>query len=155
MVKWIYLGLAVAFCAALLLMLNDLRLQVRRGAETVNSQLPEILDKTRKTADTMAVLSDDIRQLRDLAGAPDGVRDATLAAYADDLLDAVEASGATIGLKPKLIGTELKETLPAREWVADARKEALWLTFRASSREEFLDRLCKNKFGSDWYIQPA
>jgi hypothetical protein len=154
MAKWLYLALASVVSAALLLMLNDLRLQVRRGTETVNRQLPEILDKTRKTADTMAVLSEDIRQLRDLAGAPQGVRDRTLAAYADDVLDAVQSSGATIGLKPKLIGSELKDTVPATEWVVDARKEALLLTFRVNSKEEFLERLCQNKFGSDWYIQP-
>ena len=37
----------------------------------------------------------------------------------------------------------------------DARKEALWLTFRAKSKEELLRRLCKNKFGSDWLVVPA
>ena len=48
----------------------------------------------------------------------------------------------------------MKDTVPASEWVVDARKEALLLTFRVNSKDEFLDRLCQNKFGSDWHIQP-
>jgi hypothetical protein len=147
--------LAVVVSAALLWMLNDLRVQAKRATRTLNDQLPEILDRTKRSADTLAVLSDDIRQLRDLAGAGDAARDKSLAAYADRVLDAVESTDATIGLKPKLIGDALKDTVPARQWVTDARKEALWLTFRAASRDELLDRLCKNKFGSEWHIQPA
>ena len=154
MTKWFYPALAVLVAAALLLMLNDLRIQARRSTETINAKLPEILDKTRRTADTLAVLSEDIKKLRALAGATDGVRDPALVDYATAVLNQIEATDAVIGLMPKLIGSELKETQPAREWVVDARKEAVLLVFRAGSRDELLDRLCKNKFGSDWYIQP-
>ena len=155
MVKWVYPALAVVVSALLLLMLNDLRVQVKRGTATVNNHLPEILDKTRRTADTVAVLSEDIRQLRDLAGGgTDRARDKTLVAFADTLLDAVESADAVVGLKPKLIGSELKDTVPAKEWVVDARKEALWQTFRVNSRSELVERLTRNKFGSEWYIQP-
>jgi hypothetical protein len=154
MTKWFYPALAATFCAILLLMLNDLRLQAKRSAQTLNDQLPAILDRTKKSADTLAVLSEDIRQLRDLAGVGQGARDMTLAAFADRVLDAIESTDAVIGLKPKLVGEALKETVPAKQWVADARKEALWLTFRSSSREEMLAHLCRNKYGSDWYIQP-
>jgi hypothetical protein len=155
MTKWFYPALAVLVAAAVLLMLNDLRVQARRGTQTVNAQLPEILDKTRRTADTLAVLSEDVRKLRALAGgATDAARDPALVDYAAAVLDKIAAADAVVGLMPKLIGSELKETQPAKDWVADARKEALVLVFRAGSRDELLDRLCKNKYGSDWYIQP-
>jgi hypothetical protein len=151
--KWAYLILAAASVTAVLLLVNDLRLEVRRTSRTVNEKLPEILEKSRRSADAMAEVSADIRQMRDLAGAPEGARDQTLVAYADALLDAVQASGGTIGLKPKLIGSELKDTQPAAEWAVAARKEALWLTLRVKSKQELLERLTKNMYGSEWYIQ--
>jgi hypothetical protein len=154
MTKWFYPVLAVLVTAAVLLMLNDLRIQARRSTETINAKLPEILDKSKRTADTLAVLSEDIKKLRALAGATNDVRDPALVDFATAVLDRIESTDAVIGLMPKLIGTELKETQPAREWVVDARKEAVLLVFRAHSREELLDRLGKNKYGSDWYIQP-
>ncbi len=155
MLKWLYLSIAVIALIVFGLLLNDLRLELKRTARTVNEQLPEILDKSRRSADALAAVSDDIRQLRDLAGAPAaGARDETLAAYADSVLDALEKSDLSIGLKPKLFGDALKDTQPAKEWVVAARKEGLWLTFRAKSKAELLDGLTKNKFGSDWYAQP-
>jgi hypothetical protein len=153
MTKWFYPALAVLVSAAILWMLNDLRVQARRSTETVNAKLPEILDKTRLTADTLADLSRDVKKLRTLAGATDTVRDPALVDFATVVLNKIEASDATIGLMPKLIGHELKDTLPTREWVVDARKEAVWLVFLAHSRQDLLERLCRNKYGSDWYIQ--
>jgi hypothetical protein len=154
MTKWFYPALAVLVSAAVLWMLNDLRVQARRGTETINAKLPEILDKTRLTADTLADLSRDVKKLRTLAGATGDVRDPALVDFATAVLNKVESADAVIGLMPKLIGHELKDTLPAREWVVDARKEAVWLVFLAHSRQDLLERLCRNKFGSEWYIQP-
>jgi hypothetical protein len=155
MTKWFYPLLAVLIAAAALLMLNDLRVQARRSTETINAKLPEILDKTRRTADTLAVLSDDIKKLRTLAGAADTVgRDPALVDYATAVLDKIATVDGVVGLMPKLIGSDLKDTQPAKEWVVDARKEAVLLVFRATSRDELLDRLTQNKFGSDWYLQP-
>lgn len=154
MTKWFYPALVAVVSATLLLMLNDLRVQARRSTETINAKLPEILEKTRKSADTLAVLSEDIKKLRTLAGATDRVRDTALVDHATAVLDQLEKADAVIGLKPKLFGEALKETVPAKEWVVDARKEALVLVFRAHSKDELLDGLCKNMYGSDWYIQP-
>ena len=134
-------------------LLNDLRLQLRETAETVNAKLPSILEKTEKSAEALAELSEDVRQLRDLAGAA-GPRDASLAAYADQILDRIEATDAKIGTKGRLSG-DLADAIPAKEWVTGARKEALWLTFRAKSKDELLTRLSANKFGTEWHIQPA
>ena len=154
MIKWAYFARAAATSLGVLLLLNDLRVQMKRASVTVNDKLPRILAKTESSAETLSALSADVKQLRDLAGLPQGPRDATLAAYADRVLDAVEASGGVIGLKPLVGGGgRLKDPQPAKEWVASARKEAVWLTFRADSRKELLERLCRNKFGSDWMIQ--
>jgi hypothetical protein len=152
MFKWTCLAVAALVATVLVWMVNDLRLELRRSTDTLNAQLPQLLEKTRKSAETLAELSGDIRQMRDLLGAG-SPRDKSLVAYADELLDRVQASGGRIGLEKKLFGSGLKGTHPADEWVRDARKEAAILTMTASSRQEVLTRLCKNKFGSDWFIQ--
>ncbi|HEX6984067.1 MAG TPA: hypothetical protein VF170_01765 [Planctomycetaceae bacterium] len=153
--------LAVAAASVVLLivlvwlgwMVNDLRLELKRSAETVNQNLPVILENTRKSTETLAEVSRDIKDLRDLAGVQDAPRDETLVAYADGVLDLVESQAdAQIGIE-KLIGKNLSDPLPAPEWVAGARKEAVWLTFRAKSKRELLDRLTESKFGSPWKIR--
>ena len=150
--SWVSQALGVVVLLLVVVLLFDLRGEFKRTGATVNQHLPEILEKTRTSTETLAQLSDDIRQLRDLAGAT-GPRDATLAKYADDLLDRIEAAkDARVGVEA-IIGKGLKDPQPAKEWTAEARKEALYLTFRAKSREELLERLTKNKFGSDWFIQ--
>jgi hypothetical protein len=154
MFKWVTLAVATIAVAVFGWMVNDLRLQAKRATATVNENLPEILEKSRTSAQTLAVLSEDIRQLRDLAGASNGpARDRTLVAYADAILDAVESSGGSIGTKGLLSGDKLKDPQPAIEWATAARKEAVWLTFRAASRDELLQRLTQTKFGSEWIIQ--
>ena len=151
--KWLYFALAVVATTAVLLLLNDVRVQLKSATATVNDKLPRILDKTERTAETMAALSADVRDLRELAGLPQaGARDATLARYADRVLDAVAATGGQVGTAA-LIGKGLKGPQPAADWVAGARKEAVWLTFRATSRAELLERLTETKFGAAWQIQ--
>src|SRR5215213_620157 len=148
------------FLSVVVWMLNDIRMETRRSVQTfqatgqtVNEHLPEIVEKSRATTETVAELAADVRQLKELAGMSGAARDQNLVAYADGVLDAVEQSGGTIGLKKLLGGSGLKDTLPAREWVAGARKEAVLLTVVAHSRRELATRLGKNKFGSPWYIQ--
>lgn len=136
-------------------MLNDLRYELKRSAETVNRDLPVILANTRQSTETLAEVSSDIKELRNLAGLEDAPRDKTLATYADSILDLLETqTDAKIGTE-KLIGTSLSDPLSAKEWVAGARKEAVVLAFRAKSRPELLERLTKSKFGTEWKIQFA
>jgi hypothetical protein len=149
--RWACLAVAAAALAGFGWMINDLRRELERSTRTVNENLPVILEQTKTSTATLAVLSDDIRALRDLAGAT-GPRDRSLVAFADSLLDAVESSGGQIGVE-KLIGKDLSDPVPAAEWVVDARKEAVVLSFRAKSRRELLQRLCQNKFGSPWLIR--
>src|SRR5262245_62034726 len=178
MFKWACLAVAVVFLTGMTWLVNDLRLEIRRSSETlrtagetvnehlpdvvkrsrqttavVSTRLPEIVDRTGAITEALADLAADIRQLKELAGVANTARDRNLVAYADSVLDLVEASGGQIGLKKKLLGSGLKEVRPAKEWVAGARKEALLLTVLAKSKQELLTRLAKNKFGSDWYIQ--
>ncbi len=154
MFKWVCLILAVLAVLGLGWVINDLRIELKQTSQTVNEHLGEILLNVKKSTETLAILSEDIKQLRDLAGVASGTpRDRTLVAYADSILDFIESTDAQIGLEKKIIGSGLKSLMPAQEWVVDARKEALWLTFRAKSRNELLERLCKNKFGSSWFIE--
>jgi hypothetical protein len=148
---WVYHALAIVALMTVIFLLNDLRVSFRRTGETVNRHLPEILEKTQTSTDTLAQLSQDIRELRDLSGAT-GSRDKSLVRYADELLDRIEAINAIIGT-PAMIGGGLASTMPAAQWTADARKEALYLTFAAKSREELLERLTRDKFRRDWMIQ--
>ena len=150
--SWLSHVLGIIALLVLIFLLNDLRREFRRTGDAVHQNLPEILEKTRASTETLARLSEDIRQLRDLAGATNA-RDATLAKYADGLLDRIEAAAdAKIGVEA-IIGSGLKDARPAKEWTADARKEAVYLAFAASSRDELLERLTRNKFGRDWLIQ--
>ena len=153
MFKWIALTFAIFVVIGIGWVVNDLRVEIKHTSQTVNEQLPAILRNVKKSTDTLAALSEDLKQLRDLAGASGKARDKTLVAYADSLLDLLETTDAQIGLEKKVLGGGLKSVAPAKEWVVDARKEALWLSFRAGSKLELLTRLCENKFGSPWFIQ--
>ncbi len=153
MFKWSCFILAVIIVAVLGWMVNDLRLELKETATAINTHLPAILEATENTTSNVAVLSEDVKDFRDLSRAADAVRDKALVTYADNVLDLIESSDAQIGLEKKLLGSGLKKARPAAEWAAAARKEALWLVLRVKSREELLERLCKNKFGSDWYIE--
>lgn len=177
MFKWVCLAVAVVFLAVLSWMLNDIRLEVRQSAEAVrastaavNEHLPAVVDRTRKatdtiadhlpaivektqvTSETLAELAEDVRQLKELLGVTHTARDKNLVAYADSVLKRVEASAATVGLK-KTLGSGLKNPLPAKEWAAGARKEAVYLTIVAKSKKELAIRLASNWMGSPWYIQ--
>lgn len=153
MFKWACLGIAVVAAAIVIWMLNDMRVQVKHTNESINERLPKILDNVEKGTATLAQVSKDIDALRDLAGLG-GTKERSLVTYADSVLDFLEKQPGQIGLE-KVLGKGIKDGLPAAEWVAGARKEGLWLSFRAGSKRELLDRLGKNKFGSPWiYVAP-
>jgi hypothetical protein len=150
--RWVALAVATAAIGVVIWMLNDVRTELKTTNALVNEHLPAILTNAKQVGETMAKLSKDIDAMRDLAGigAP---RDKSLAVYADSVLDFVEKQPGKIGLE-KVIGKELKDLVPVAEWAAGARKEALWLTFRANSKGELLERLGKNKWGSPWMYAP-
>jgi hypothetical protein len=158
--KWTCLGVAAAFLGFIGWVAYDIRTQLRDSAETVrtagrtvNDHLPAVVEKTQATTETLADLAADVRQLKELAGATGGVRDQNLVAYAEGALRQVEASGGTVGLRKLLGGSGLKDQVPAREWAAGARKEAVFLVAVVRSKKELATRLATNKFGSPWYIR--
>jgi predicted RNase H-like nuclease (RuvC/YqgF family) len=140
MFRWICLAVGVVFLAILAWLVNDVRLEIRRSGQivqtagqTINEQLPtivektrrttdtlaeelpEIVDKTRATTETLAELAEDIRQLKELAGVSTQGRDKSLVAYANSVLDSIETSGGTIGLKKGFGAKGLKNPVPSRE----------------------------------------
>lgn len=150
--KWVCLALAAIAAGIVIYLLDDARRELERTNQLVHEHMPEILANARLASETLARVSKDIESVRDLAGlsAPG---DRALATYADGVLDFLEQQPGQIGLE-KVLGKQLKNMLPAADWARDARKEALWLTFRARTRAELLERLGKNKFGSPWYYAP-
>jgi hypothetical protein len=178
MFKWSCLAVAVVFLIVLAWMVNDVRLEIRRSTQliqatgqTVNEQLPtivdktkmttdtltehlpEIVEKTRTTVDTVSELAGDIHQLRELLVGTHAPKDTNLVTYANSVLKSIEASEGKIGLKKLPPGKGLKNPLPAREWAAGARLEAVFLTIVVKSKKELVTRLGKNKFGFHWYME--
>ena len=151
--RWTCLGLAALAAAIVIYLLDDARRELARTNQVVHQHLPEILANARAASETMARLSKDIESLRDLAGLSSPPGDRALATYADGVLDFLEQQPGQIGLE-KLIGKDLKDLIPAADWARDARKEALWLAFRARTRGELLERLGKTKLGAPWYYAP-
>ena len=150
--KWSCFALATVVCGFLLFLLDDLRTELKRTNATVNAHLPQIVANVNTATTTLAAVSKDINSFRDLAGLVDTPTDRSLVVYADSILDFLEAQPqGQIGLT-KITGTGLKDVVSSADWARDSRKEALWQTFRASTKKELLERMAKNKYGSDWYF---
>ena len=156
MFKWCCLGLAALIVAVLGWMVNDLRQELKRSTQSLNERLPEILDNVKQGSESLRKVSEDLKQLRNLAGVSEKSRDQTLSVYYDSLLDFIQASAGQIG-KKKLFGRSLSDAEPAEQWVVGARQEAVFRTMitRTKSRQDVLDHLCNSWRGSDWYIQLA
>ncbi|MEI8021327.1 MAG: hypothetical protein WCH39_24175 [Schlesneria sp.] len=152
MFKWTCLAAALIVNGVMLWMLNDVRVHIRKSVDTVNRDLPMILDKTRDSAETMSELSEDIKQLRELVVGDQTSRDENIVAYETEILKLIENSSGKIGTK-KLIGTGLSDPVPAREWVARERKLALWDQARSSSKADLLNRIGRSTvMNRTWYI---
>jgi ABC-type transporter Mla subunit MlaD len=126
--------------------------RTNKTSDVVATQLPRVVERIDSTTETLAELSADVRQLKQLAGLTGKARDEGLTAYANSLLDKIAASGGAIGNK-KVVGSGLKNKRPAAEWVVGARREALFQLLLAKSKKEMLDRLAKTALGGHWYIE--
>jgi hypothetical protein len=178
MFKWSCLAVAVVFLGMVTWMINDVRVEIRRStqliqatgqtlnehlptvvdkskktADLLTEHLPEIVEKTRTTVDTVSELAADIHQLRELLVGTHAPKDTNLVTYANSVLKSIEASEGRIGLKKLPPGKGLKNPVPAKEWAAGARLEAVFLTVVVKSKKELVTRLGKNKFGFHWYIE--
>ena len=81
MFKWICFADALVVSSVMLWMVNDVRVHIRKSVDTVNRDLPQILDKTRDSAETMSLLSQDIKQLRELVVGDQTTRDENVVAF--------------------------------------------------------------------------
>lgn len=168
--KWICLTIATVIGGFLCWAANDLRLEVRRTTDSVNENLPRLLTEVEKTTttvndrlpailangkestETLAALSRDIRELRELFGLKDGGKSTGLLPFANEIIRTVEESGGEVGLRP-LIGSQLTEVRSAAEWATQARREAMVLLWRANSKKELLDRITRNFYGFEWVMR--
>src|SRR5262245_55284458 len=119
MFKWCCLAVAAGFLGFVGWVLNDVRLEVRstsatinRAGQTLNENLPDILEKTRKATDalgddlpdvvekskavtdTLAETAADLRNLKEVLVRLKQDRDPELVKYGQSVLDAVAESGA-------------------------------------------------------------
>jgi hypothetical protein len=184
MFKWACLGVAVAFLSAIVWMINDVRLHVRKSAQVVEDSgkvvdqagkvvkndlpeivqrsretskvvsdaLPEVVDRVEKTTEVVAELSEDLKQLKELAGISQVPRDKSVVAYAESVLKLIESSGGEIGVR-KNVGSGLKNLRPAADWVREERREAAFLAVLGKSKKQMLDGIVKTKLGFSWYVQ--
>ena len=163
MFKWTALAVSTVILVWFGWMINDVRSNARQSLDTINRDLPEILDKTRAGVATLSKVSDDIEQLRDLAGAAGGPTDKALVVYAKQLIKTIETEGKDGKMLPDTHGFGLSamaqstigSTPPEKveDWIVGARKKAVYLVLTCDSREELLKEFCKTKFGAPWQIQ--
>lgn len=198
--KWVCLGVAVVFLSALLWMVNDIRLQVRQSAHTVqesgkvvqkagrviDEDLPEIVQRSRDTSkavsenlpelleksktvsekllhasealpeimDQIKALAEDVKRLKELlAGSSLVKHDDSVVAFANGVLNAIEKADGVIGVT-KNVGSGLKDTRKAEDWVREERREVFWLAaVRGKSKKEIVEGIVKTKLGFSWHIQ--
>jgi hypothetical protein len=156
--KWLWFGLAAAVsgfgCWALYDVKRELAAttaEVRESNAIVKEKLPPILDNSKTATDSLVTLSNDVSALRNLL-APSGGENptadtpVTLAKYADGVLGTIEKADVQIGSK----GSAYRKST---EWVAGERKEAFWLSFRATSRREMLHKIGHTVFGNPWLVK--
>ena len=152
MFKWICFAAACLISAVLVWMVNDLRIQVRKSVVTLNEDLPQILEQARESTATMATLSKDLQQLRELVVGNTPGRESNLIAYETEVLRLIENSNGKIGFK-KTLGSGLSDPVPAKEWVTRERKVALWDQARSRSKSDLLNRIGRSAvLNRVWYI---
>jgi hypothetical protein len=144
MFRWTCFVVAVLMAALVLLMLNDIRV-------TAKTNLIEIAQKSKVSAETLAEVSKDIKELRKLAGVT-GPRDKSFVVYANSVLDFLEtnAQGGKVGIKEAM-----KKSEPVADWIGGVRKEAIYLVLTEKSKSAILCRLCQTAppFRADFYLQ--
>ena len=133
MFRWVCLGVAVAFLASVLWMLNDIRVQVRLSGERIRTaggsleeNLPAIVEKTRQTTETLSqnlpqviarvdkmtlTLSENLPDLVDRAGKASEV----VAELAEDIRQLKELAGVTSSVRDKSLVAYANSLLAAVE----------------------------------------
>lgn len=161
--RWVCFGFAAVCTVAALWMLNDVRTKVNTRTE----KLPELIENSRQATATLKELSQDIKDLRTLAGAATGNRDASFVRYATDVLTLIESEGKDCkilhgksenttgkvlnGVKKLVKGEDTP--VPVEEWLRSARKEAVYRVFMAKSKQQLLHDLCTTTLGEPFLIE--
>src|SRR5262249_35546606 len=115
--------------------------------------VPEIIEKSRDITDRVAEMTADVRTLKEALAKVKVDRDPEMLRYAADLLDAVEASKAEVGVKPVTGIGGLRDAIPAHQWVLKGHKEANLLTLLASSKAELASKLTHTALGSPYLMK--
>jgi hypothetical protein len=173
MFKWLCLLIAIAGLGAFLWMVNDVRLEVKRVTSTIDNKLPGILDNTDKAATTvdkhlpgiiedteksvqsLAEVSQDLKNYSELFGDVYAARqNKDTLIHAQSVLDLIAGQqNAKIGVKKPHDGKELVAARDAQQWANRARKVAPLLSILSKSKPEMLSRLSTAPSGLPWYIQ--
>jgi hypothetical protein len=152
-----WFGLGTLVSAFVCWTLHDLKTDVKNttaGVRETNAmvkeKLPPILDNSQRASETLVKLTDDIAAIRNLIsplvgdgggkGSP-----VALAKFADKVLLSIQSQDVMIHSK----GSGPRK---AAEWAKGERKEALYLSFSASSKRELLDKMCQTAFGNPWLV---
>jgi ABC-type transporter Mla subunit MlaD len=124
-----------------------------KAVRTVDKHLPQIIRQTEESVSTMAGVSGDVKQFKELFGDIfANNQNKELLKEVLSTLDLLEGLDATIGLK-KDDTNELKTAKPAKHWARAARKEAPFLSLIGKSRGDVLQRLTTTGTGKPWYIK--
>ena len=172
MFKWVCLLVAVVALSAFGWMLNDIRIQLRSltvqtdqhlpriltNTEQITSQLdrnlPHLLTKASTAIDNLAELSDTLAQYRGVMGTVHAAsQDKDLFSYGTSILDLIAGQKATIGIQKTAAERPAKPPLPAKQWVAAARKHNNFLSLVASSKADVLHGLARTDTATPWFIK--
>jgi hypothetical protein len=170
MFKWLCLACALVFAGFMSWVALDIRSEIKRtlantdrtlvesreSMAIIRRDLPQIVEGARKSADTLSVLSEDVKTVKKLGGLTTITSDGGFTAYAEEVITLIEKAPAEtkIGTARTSGGkTTLKDPVSAKEWSVGARKEALLLVATAKSREAILHKLVPNVWGTPWYIE--
>lgn len=163
MFKWACLAVVVIIGGTLLWMVNDLRRDAKPVLTDLKRDMPTIVANTKKSTTSLAELSDDIKAVRTIMGLT-GSRDKKLIVYTGEVLELIEkeGAGATIfadttgaGIANKIVRfVAAKNPVTVENWLAATRARALYVSlFGGSTKEDVLDKLCKDTFGNHYMIQ--
>lgn len=153
---WLYFIVVTAALSFICCLLYGLKqdvqkttFQIRESNEMVKEKLPPILDNSKKATDALVRMTDDVNTLRNLISPSEPGKEGDnaavfLAKYAGTVLDRIEKHDVIIS--SKLVSK------PAKQWVADERKECLVLAFRVNSKKEMVEKICCTVFGNPWQV---
>jgi hypothetical protein len=125
-----------------------------RASTTINEHLPVLLVQATTAADNLAELSDNFAQYRGLLGTVhSSSQNKDLLTYGASILDLIEGQNATLGVKKAPAEPVSKPSLPAKQWVAAARKQNNFLSLVAASKADVLHGLARTNTATPWFIK--